>query len=400
MRLGNKQRVALCLGGGGIKAAAFHVGACLALQEKGFRFVGGTKDEVANAAPASENKIPISVYLGSSAGAIISAYLASGYSVQTLIQSFGMGSEMAPPKETSPSGYLRPLGYKDIFQINSGGLMKFIPTNFFRKPNVIGGLEFALKSGFKVNGMFNTAGVERYLREEALPVNRFEQLGVDLYVIATQLNHTRKVVFGNFEQSRKHEHIKWINYASISDAVAASTALPPVFAPYPVKRPDGKEIYYFDGEIRDTLSSHVAEDTGADLVIASYSLQPYHFTKEMGSLHEYGIPVIINQALYQVVHQKIYRFIREKKKIKEMITEVEDYFKQNNLPAEHAKKLVDMFCDKFEHKKNVDYIYLHPSPQDHELFFMDHFSFNPKVLGKILKIGFLSAVRCLREHGI
>ncbi|MCB0348633.1 MAG: patatin-like phospholipase family protein [Bdellovibrionales bacterium] len=399
MRLGNKQRVALCLGGGGIKAAAFHVGACLALQEKGFLFTGGSKAEVAKQVSASENKIPIQVYLGSSAGAIISSYLASGYSVDTLIQSFGMGSEMAPSKD-SPSGYLRPLGYKDIYQLNSSGLMNFLPKTFFKKPNVIGGLEVLLKSGFKVNGMFNTSGIEKYLREEALPANRFEQLGVDLYIIATQLNHTRKVVFGNFEQSKKHEHIKWINYANISEAVAASTALPPVFAPYPVKRPDGKEIYYFDGEIRDTLSSHVAEDTGSDLVIASYSLQPYHFNKEMGSLHEYGIPVIINQALYQVVHQKIYRFIREKKKFKEMTEDIQNYFKQNNLPEEHAKKLVEMFCDKFEHKTNVDYIYLHPSPQDHELFFMDHFSFNPKILGKILKIGFLSAIRCLREYGI
>src|SRR5687768_13320148 len=111
MRLGNKQRVALCLGGGGIKAAAFHVGACLALQEKGFRFAGGTKEEVTKQASTSESKYPpITCYLGSSAGAIISAYLASGYSVDTLIQSFGMGSEMAP-SETTPNGYLRPLGY-------------------------------------------------------------------------------------------------------------------------------------------------------------------------------------------------------------------------------------------------------------------------------------------------
>jgi hypothetical protein len=40
-------------------------------------------------------------------------------------------------------------------------------------------------------------------------------------------------------------------------------------------------------------------------VIASYSIQPYHYNENMGSLHEYGIPLIFNQALYQVVQQKI-----------------------------------------------------------------------------------------------
>lgn len=399
MNIGKKQRVALCLGGGGIKAAAFHVGACLALQEKNFQFIGGTKSNVENT-QLEEGKTPINIYIGSSAGAIISAYLAAGYSVPTIIKAFEMDSEMAAPIEDGSTGSLKGLSYKDIFQINGSSLMNYLPSNFFKRPSIAGGFEVLLKSGFKVNGMFKTDGIERYMREQILPTNQFDQLGVDFYVIATQLNHTRKVVFGNFEETTKHEHIKWANYANISDSIAATTALPPVFAPYPIKRPDGKDIYFFDGEIRDTLSSHVAEDIGADLVIASYSLQPYHYTPEMGSLHEHGIPVIINQALYQVVNQKIRRYIREKQKYRDIINEIKDYFQQHNLPREHAQNVVDIFADKFEHKNHVDYIYLHPSPQDYELFFMDHFSLSPKVLGKIVKIGFLSAIRCLREHGL
>ena len=46
MKLSHKKKIALVLSGGGIKAAAFHIGACLALKEKGFRFAGGTKEEV------------------------------------------------------------------------------------------------------------------------------------------------------------------------------------------------------------------------------------------------------------------------------------------------------------------------------------------------------------------
>ena len=52
----------------------------------------------------------------------------------------------------------------------------------------------------------------------------------------------------------------------------------------------GTPIYYIDGEIRDTLSTHVAIDAGADLVIASHTHQPYHFQKEIGSLTEHGFP--------------------------------------------------------------------------------------------------------------
>lgn len=399
MSVGKKQRLALCLGGGGIKAAAFHIGACLALQEKGYRFLGGTKEAFQQQKEEPTDK-DISIYIGSSAGAIISSYLASGYSISTIIKSFEMDSEMMAENSEAPTGHLKPLTYKDIFQLNGSGLMNYLPSNFFKRPNIAGGLEVLLKSGFKINGMFKMTGLERYLREEVLPTNHFNELGVDLYIVATQLNHTRKVIFSHGDKSQKYEHIMWENYASISDAVSASTALPPVFAPYPIKDKKDEDIYFFDGEIRDTLSSHVAEDTGADLVFASYSLQPYHYTKEMGSLHKYGIPVIINQALYQVVQQKIQRYVKEKQTYRSIIEDVKDYCETQNISKEHAQNIVDIFAKKFDHNNNVNYIYLHPSPQDYELFFLDHFSLNPKILGKIVKIGFLSAVRCLREHGI
>tara|TARA_B100001248_G_scaffold262718_2_gene261491 strand:- start:36101 stop:37306 length:1206 start_codon:yes stop_codon:yes gene_type:complete len=401
MKVGNKQRVALCLGGGGIKAAAFHIGACMALQERGFQFLGGSKEQVEEARKSTDSPYPpITTYIGSSAGAIISAYLACGYSISTITKSFAMDSEMVAKESGVNNGHLHPLTYADIFQLNGSSLLNYLPSNFLKKPAILGGFEALLKSGFKLNGMFRTNGIEKYLREEVLITNDFSKLGVELYVIATQLNHQRKVIFGNVGETRKHEHVKWSGYASISDAVAASTALPPIFAPYPIKNSKGKDIYFFDGEIRDTLSSHVAEDTDADLVLASYSIQPYHYTEEMGSLHKYGIPVIINQALYQVVQQKIYRFIREKQKYREIINDINDFFVENNLPKEHAKKLVDLIAAKFEHKNNVDYIYLHPSPKDYELFFLDHFSLSSKILGKIVKIGFLSATRCLREYGL
>jgi predicted acylesterase/phospholipase RssA len=225
-------------------------------------------------------------------------------------------------------------------------------------------------------------------------------LGVELFVIGTQLNHTRKAIFGNFPESTKTRTLKYVNYAKISEAVAASISLPPVFAPYGITRPDGKEMFFFDGEIRDSLSTHVAADQGADLIIGSYSYQPYHYTPEIGSLHHFGIPVLLNQALYQVIQQKIDRHIQYKSDISAIYKSIDGYFKQNDLLEEHRERILKIIRDRVNYKPHVDYIYIHPRAQNHEMFFADHFSLNPTVLERIVRTGFRSAISQLRAHDL
>ncbi|HEX4924090.1 MAG TPA: patatin-like phospholipase family protein [Bdellovibrionales bacterium] len=397
MRLTHKKKPALVLSGGGVKAAAFHAGVCLALQEKGFRFAGGTKDEVDN---QQQDHKTFRCYVGSSAGSIVASFLASGYTVADFIDAFEMGAGLKTRQERSVHR-LKPLTYFDIFSLNGLNFVHMIPKFLQRRAiSVTGGLEVLVKNGFKVNGLFTTNGIERYLRRNVLPTNRFRELGVELFIVATQLNHSRKVVFGPFEQTTKEDTIKWANYATISNAAAASASLPPMFAPYGIKDDKGREIYFFDGEIRDTLSTHVAVDHGADLVVASYSIQPYHFNKEMGSLHHYGIPIILNQALYQVVEQKIRKAIYHQADIKALLNTVDGYFKKAGLPEEHRERLVKIMADRVNYRMGVDYIYIHPNPEDYEMFFVDHFSLSPKILGRIVRIGFKSAVAALRRHNL
>ncbi|UOF00432.1 patatin-like phospholipase family protein [Bdellovibrio reynosensis] len=399
VRIRDKKKIALVLSGGGIKAAAFHIGVCLALQEKGFKFAGGTKEMVRQ--NTNENDpMTIRLYVGSSAGAFVASILAAGYSVESLVNAFQVGSGTSPTFEKSDLRYLKPISYRDIFNLNSSGLLKFIPRTLMEKALVTGGFESLLKNGLKLNGLFSTKGMESYLRKEVLLDNDFSRLGVELYVIGTQLNHSRKAIFGNFPESYKTETTKYINYATISDAVACSTALPPVFAPYGIKRPDGKEFFYYDGEIRDTLSTHVAADNGADLVISSFSIQPYHYTKEMGSLHDYGIPLIANQALYQVVQQKIARHIQYKNDIKGIYNAVDGYFKQMNLPSEHREKLLEIIRARVNYRPEVDYIYISPRPQNYEMFFVDHFSLSPEILARIVRIGFKSGISAMRHYDL
>lgn len=405
MRLSEKQNVALVLSGGGVKAAAFHIGVCIGLREMGFRFAGGSPEHVTNV--FSDNSMTFKTYVGSSAGSVIATFLAAGYDIDSIVNAFmqGSGQTVTPARnrrrDPSPS-YLRPLNYRDLFSLNvSAGHPARVFSSFFKKTPVIsGGIEVLLKRGFKVNGIFSTNNLEKYLRENAHPENTFKSLGVKLYIVATQLNHSRKVVFGDFAETIKDEQIKYAPFASVSQAVAASAALPPFFAPYPIQDDRGREHWYFDGEIRDTLSTHVAADHGADLIIASYSIQPYHFNKEIGSLHEFGMPIIFNQALYQVVQQKITNHIRTQKMIKNLIGTVDGYLKEANIPAEHREKLLEILISRTNFKPNAEYVYIHPSPHDYEMFFADHFSLNPDILAKIVKTGFRSAMTSLRKYAV
>ncbi len=399
MRISEKKKLALVLSGGGIKAAAFHLGVCLALREKGFKFAGGNTEEVRLKYP--DDSMTFKIYVGSSAGAIVSTFLAAGFGVESVIDAFERGAVTDLRKylgrRPENEARLKPITYRDMFALNGGNFVSFVPAVLRRQSLLAGGLEALVKNGFKINGIFTTRGIERYLRRHVLSENKFSALGVQLFIVGTQLNHSRKVVFGAFPESYKMKNIKFANYATISDAAAASASLPPVFAPYPIKNEKGKELYYFDGEIRETLSTHVAADHGADLVISSYSVQPYHFTPEFGSLHKYGIPVIFNQALYQVVQQKIEKHIEHHQHISAIMSAVDGYFKQTGLPEEHREKLLEILMKRVNFKPNVDYLYIHPSPNDHEMFFADHFSLNPRVLTKIVSSGFRSALQTLRK---
>ncbi len=394
-----KKKIGLVLSGGGIKAAAFHIGVCLALKEKGFKFAGGTKDLVRHLYPESA-PLTIRLYVGSSAGSFVSSILAAGYDVESLINAFqiGLGKRVRYSDEHIKT--LKPLTYRHIFAVNGRSLMNYLPQSLFKKSWLAGGLEALVKSGFKINGLFTSNNLEKYLRKYVLIENNFSRLGVELYLVATQLNHTRKAIFGPFSESSKDANTKFINYASISEAVGASIALPPVYAPYELKRPDGKSMYFYDGEIRETLSAHIAADQGCDLVISSYSVQPYHFTPEVGSLHRYGIPVILNQALYQVIQQKIAKHIEWDEKLKDIYSLVDRFFKSEGLAELSRKKLLSELEQKIHMRPNTDYIYIHPRAQNSEMFFADHFSLNPKSLEKIVGIGFKSALSSLKQYNI
>src|ERR1700761_789574 len=86
IKIGPKKKIAFVCSGGAAKAGAFHLGVALALQEQGFRFYGGLSTP--SSTPPPPGPMDISTYVGSSAGSIISAYLAAGYSLENIFNSF------------------------------------------------------------------------------------------------------------------------------------------------------------------------------------------------------------------------------------------------------------------------------------------------------------------------
>src|SRR3954453_2486976 len=86
VQIGAKRKIAFVCSGGATKAGAFHLGVALALQEQGFKFFGGT---VPFEGPVpTPGPMEISSYVGSSAGSIITTYLAAGYSLDNIFNSF------------------------------------------------------------------------------------------------------------------------------------------------------------------------------------------------------------------------------------------------------------------------------------------------------------------------
>jgi predicted acylesterase/phospholipase RssA len=402
IQIGSKRKIGFVCSGGATKAGAFHIGVALALQEQGFRFVGGLQSRDDPSGPSSK-PMEISTYVGSSAGSIICSYLAAGYSLDNIFNSF---TGRPPTDEMDKIPRILPrLTYPTMFRLRPG-----LAREQFSQLMQVGRMVNHLVQGrwdsllqldwLKLQGIFSTGGLEEFMREEVLPSNRFHDYLADLFIVATQLNHSRKVVFGKYSyQPPPHDlTCQYDNDAMISQACAASASLPFVYAPYPIENKNGKTIHYIDGEIRDTLSTHVAIDSGCDLVIASHTHQPYHFNKEIGSLTDYGLPAILIQSIYLVIEQKVNQYVHGKVSQRNAINAVERYCRQNGIDGEHARKILEILEAELHHRRDVDILYIHPNPSDAQMFFGDHFSLSPRKLAEIVKSGFRATIEKLRHY--
>lgn len=380
------KKIALVLSGGVVKAAAWHLGVTLALEELGFSLKSNK-----NSSPAHDlnpKSLEIGTYVGSSAGAMICVYLASGYTPQDIIQAT-LGIK---------GSRLRGITYKDMFYIKRPELKApksdlYFPLDGF--PTIFKNL---LKPIISLPGFFSTEGIRHYLLNHVIEKDTFEDFAADLFIVATQLDHSRKVIFSKYNYPNPSHDSTSVYYTgtNVSYAAAASMSVPPFYCPYPIKNLLTKGVdYYIDGEIRETLSTHVAEDNGCEVIISSWTHTPYHFHDEVGSLVNYGLPPIAIQSIYLMIQKKIVASRAERAKAIDIIDTVNDYMKMEKFSQTHRREIMAILQRKLNINPKVKLIDIFPNHHDYKLFFANSFSLNSKVSAHAVEAGYKRTMQIL-----
>lgn len=380
------KKIALVLSGGVVKAAAWHLGVSLALEELGFhlksnRSLSGGKD-------LNQQSLEIGTYVGSSAGAMICIYLATGYTPQDVIQAT-LGIK---------GSRLKGLSYQDMFYLKRPDLKAPKGDIYPQLEGFPTFLKAMAKPFLSVPGFFSTEGLRKYLVKNVVQKDNFEDFAADLFIVATQLDHSRKVIFSKYNYPNPSHDNTSVYYTGINVAcaAAASMSVPPFYSPYPIKnRFNGGVDYYIDGEIRETLSTHVAEDNGCDVIISSWTHTPYHFHDEVGSLVNYGLPAIAIQSIYLMIQKKIIASRAERAKSIDIMNTVNDYMKAERFSQTHRREIMAILERKLNINPKVKLIDIYPDHHDYKLFFANSFSLNSKVSAHAVESGYKRTMQIL-----
>ena len=378
------KKTSLVLSGGVVKAAAWHLGVALALEELGFVLKH-------NKSPIDPD-FEISTYVGSSAGSLINLYFASGYRPIDVID--------ATLNRNRSQTSLKPIGYSDMLSRKMPSREPF-SFDFY---NPLEGFPPFIKQLAKpllsISGLFSTEGLNQYIQKNVLLSQQFEDYAADMFVVATQLDHSRKVIFSKYNYpSPIHDSTsEYFTGVTISEAVSASMSVPPFYAPFPVKNPRTSQTdYYIDGEIRETLSNHVAVDNKCDFVISSWTHTPYHYHDEIGSLINYGLPAICMQAIYLMIQKKIVSSRGQKYLAKDIIDTVSDYMSSNNFTKKDKDKILNILERKLNYKPNIRFIDIYPDHSNYKLFFTNSFSLDPQKSKYIMTAGYRKTLEVFRD---
>jgi predicted acylesterase/phospholipase RssA len=380
------KKIALVLSGGVVKAAAWHLGVTHALEDLGFYLKSNKTSSPTEG--LNHRSLEIGTYVGSSAGAMICVYLASGYTPQDIIQAtLGL-------KGTKLKG----ITYKDMFTIKRPELKAPMPGLYHPLEGFPTFLKNIIKPFASLPGFFSTEGVRNYLLKNVIDSDRFEDYAADLFIVATQLDHSRKVIFSKYNYPNPSHDNTSVYYtgSNVSAAAAASMSVPPFYTPYPIKNPITNQVdYYIDGEIRETLSTHVAEDNGCEVIISSWTHTPYHFHDEVGSLINYGLPPIAIQSIYLMIQKKIISHRAERAKAIDIIDTVNDYMKKEKFSQLHRREIMAILERKLNINPKVKLIDIYPDHHDYQLFFANAFSLNSKVSAHAVESGYKRAMSIL-----
>jgi NTE family protein len=310
-------KIALVLAGGAVTGGAFKMGGLKALND----FLVG------------RDIVDFDIYVGLSAGALLSVPLAAGFTPDEMIEVIDGTSKRFDP--LLPTDLYTPNGHElvgrpakllwDFARWGPSVLIDFLrglpglPGTFhdalgelLRSPDYRHVERMALRLRNEVSprrsfpaisdaiptGLLTNAPLERWLRRnlEKIDVpNNFQAFANErdnkLYITACELDTAERVIFGADENTTM----------SISEAVQASTALPIVYKP---ARIDG--IDYIDGGVRSTANIDVAIDKGADLVICYNPFRPIRNDPlDERRISDSGLKGVLNQVFRTLLQSRL-----------------------------------------------------------------------------------------------
>jgi NTE family protein len=286
-----RSRTALVLGGGGFTGGVYEIGALRALD---LLAVNRTVND-------------FDVFVGTSAGSFVSSLVANGVTPEEM---------MRVVNEQPPS----PFRDVDRGQLMRPNITEFAQSAAMLPLRMLGVLKtVATQRGLSLvdvaaeiaqslpSGAYSTHGVEQYLDgvlSESGRVNDFRKLKRELYLTATDLDTTERIVFGSDG---------WDD-VSIAKAVSASTALPMVYKPVEI---GGRHL--IDGGIRSTTNVDVAVERGAKFIVVVNPLVPYvndfqkqiptAFGSKVRRVADMGFAQIGYQTFKLLAHQRLHEAV-------------------------------------------------------------------------------------------
>jgi predicted acylesterase/phospholipase RssA len=293
-----KARIGLALAGGGPLGAIYEIGALCALEE----------------AVTGLDLNALDGYVGVSAGGFIAAGLANGMTPRQLCTAFieadrTQGPGKAGADHVPASMFMRPaLGE---FAQRLASLPRLAAQAGWRYAlGDMPGLTALEHLGRALpTGLFSHAPIEAQMRRIlAAPgrSNDFRELratrGRRLVLVATDLDSGEAAPFG----------MPGLDHVPISQAVAASAALPGLFPPVPI---NGR--WYVDGALKKTLHASVLLEEGLDLVLCLNPLVPFDASHSLRhrvgqgarapipKLVQGGLPVVLSQTFRSLIHSRL-----------------------------------------------------------------------------------------------
>lgn len=266
----SQQKKSLCISGGGLEGYIYSIGVTNAL------------DDAMDGSACNE----FDIFCGVSSGAILASFLAAGTHSHDILKQL-----------YKRHGKLDPLSLNVIFDLAGGeivsrivGVLRMLST--LDPGEVVVRLQRLVPVGF-FRGERLKSFLERQLSRLGIPDN-IGSLTKELYISATEQDTGEHVVFGEEP---------WRNI-KISQAIRASTALPPFYLP---ERINGH--WFADGQLTSSSDFNTAIRKGAGLILMIDPMVAYT-SNSPGAVMRHGGYFTAVQAIKSLVQTRFVSMLR------------------------------------------------------------------------------------------